>query len=213
MTRPATATTRRQALASALAFSLGTTAMAAAGRTNENERRKPMLPTDILADAGRLVAPHAMVWIRRLDAPVADVWRLISTLDGLAKWWIVPPSVLELRPGGIFKHHWENTVYDFREGEFIDYREPNGSYVGTGGMRLEVRGDGDGTVFSFLDTWAEGVEAVGEGEWPGNPAGRASRGRASREAGTTWSIRSLRWRTARTFDTATRNSAISMSAI
>ena len=56
-----------------------------------------MLPTDILADAGRLVARHAMVWIRRLDAPVEDVWRLVSTLEGLAKWWIVPPTVLELR--------------------------------------------------------------------------------------------------------------------
>ena len=171
MTRPATPITRRQALASVLALSLGSTAMAAADRTNENERKKPMFPTDILADAGRLVAPHAMVWIRRLDAPIADVWRLISTLDGLAKWWIVPPSALELRPGGVFKHHWENTVYDFREGEFIDFREPNGSYVGTGGMRLEVREDGEGVVFSFLDTWAEGIEAVGEGELARQPGG------------------------------------------
>ena len=95
-----------------------------------------MLRTDILADAGRLVAPHAMVWIRRLDAPLEDVWRLMSTLDGLAKWWIVPPTVLELHRGGTFKYHWENTVHDYREGEFIDFREPNGSYVGTGGMRL-----------------------------------------------------------------------------
>ena len=130
-----------------------------------------MLRTDILADAGRLVAPHAMVWIRRLDAPVEDVWRLMSTLDGLAKWWIVPPTVLELRPGGTFKHHWENTVHDYREGEFIDFQEPNGSYVGTGGMRLEVRSDGAGTVFAFLDTWAEGVESVGEGELAHQPGG------------------------------------------
>ena len=120
-----------------------------------------MLRTDILADAGRLVAPHAMVWIRRLDAPVEDVWRLMSTLDGLAKWWIVPPTVLELRPGVTFKHHWENTVHDYRDGEFIDFREPNGSFVGTGGMRLEVSDDGAGSVFAFLDTWAEGVEGVG----------------------------------------------------
>ena len=132
-----------------------------------------MLPTDILADAGRLVARHAMVWIRRLDAPVEEVWRLVSTLDGLAKWWIVPPTVLELRPGGTFKHHWENVVHDLRVGEFIDFREPNGSYAGTGGMRLEVKADGDGTVFAFLDTWADGIESGGQGgalaQQPGGP--------------------------------------------
>ncbi|MCY4095012.1 MAG: hypothetical protein OXG05_07785 [Gammaproteobacteria bacterium] len=64
-----------------------------------------MLSGDILADAGRLLAPHAMVWIRRLDAPIDDVWGLVSTLEGLKKWWIVPPIALELRPGGIFRHH------------------------------------------------------------------------------------------------------------
>ena len=170
-----------------------------------------MLRTDILADAGRLVAPHAMVWIRRLDAPVDDVWRLISTLDGLAKWWIVPPTVLELRPGGTFKHHWDNTVYDYREGEFIDFREPNGSYVGTGGMRLEVRRDGNGTVFAFLGTWAEGVKALAKATWPDNPVGRAHRGQASRAAGTTWSTRWRRWQRAKTSGTTTRNCGTSTS--
>ena len=130
-----------------------------------------MRSTDILADAGRLVARHAMVWIRRLDAPIEDVWRLVSTLDGLAKWWIVPPTAFELRPGSTFRHHWENTVYDYRAGEFIDFREPNGSYVGTGGMRLEVKSDGDGTVFAFLDTWAEGIESGGQGELARQPGG------------------------------------------
>lgn len=49
-------------------------------------------------------------------------------------------------------------------------------------MRLEVKGDGDGTVFAFLDTWAEGTESGGQGElarlpggpgtpWPGVAAG------------------------------------------
>lgn len=36
-----------------------------------------MSSAGILADAGRLVAPHAMVWIS-LDAPIDDVWHLIS---------------------------------------------------------------------------------------------------------------------------------------
>ena len=38
-------------------------------------------------------------------------------------------------------------------------------------MRLEVRVDGEGTVFSFLDTWAEGIEAVGEGALVRQPGG------------------------------------------
>lgn len=62
-------------------------------------------------------------------------------------------------------------MYDFREREFIDYREPNGSYVGTGGMRLELRKDKEGTVFTFLDTWAVGVESVGEREVAEQPGG------------------------------------------
>lgn len=128
-----------------------------------------MLRTDILADAGRLVAPHAMVWIRRLDAPVEDVWHLMSTLDGLAKWWIVTPTVLELRPAA--PSSTTGRTLCTTTGEYIDYREPNGSYVGTGGLRLEVRRDGSGTVFAFLDTWAEVVESDGEGESAHQPGG------------------------------------------
>ena len=130
-----------------------------------------MQADDMLANAGRLVAPHAMVWMRRLNAPIDDVWQLISSLEGLKQWWIVPPTTLELRPGGLFRHHWENVVYDYREGEFIDFREPNGSYVGTGGMRMETRKEGEWTLFSFLDTWAEGIESSGEGELAAQPGG------------------------------------------
>ena len=126
---------------------------------------------DMLADAGRLVAPHAMVWIRRLDAPIEDVWNLISSLEGLKKWWIVPPTSLDLRPGGLFRHHWENILFDIREGEFIDYREPDSNYADTGGMRLELKKDGEKTVFSFLDTWAVGINSVGEGEVAAQPGG------------------------------------------
>ncbi len=36
---------------------------------------------------------------------------------------------------------------------------------------MEVRGDGDGSVFAFLDTWAEGSDAVGEGELARQPGG------------------------------------------
>ena len=153
---------------------VGNAASAAPGEGGAMGQRA--LPNDILARAGRLAAPRAMVWIRGIDAPAADVWRLVSTLDGLAKWWIVLPSVLELRPGGTFRHRWENTVHDLREGEFIDFREPNGSYAGTGGMRLELRPEGGGTAFAFLDTWAEGIEAAARATWRTSRAAPARRG-------------------------------------
>lgn len=110
----------------------------------------------LLADAGRLVAPHAMAWIRRLNAPLDDVWPCISTKDGLARWWGMPIHALELREGGQFKHHWENTVTAFKERDYVDFAEPKGAYAGTGGLRFEIRPDGDATMFTLLDTWHEG---------------------------------------------------------
>lgn len=110
----------------------------------------------VLADAGRLVNRHAMAWIRRLSAPLDSAWAAISTADGLARWWGMPIHALELRVGGAFNHHWSNTVTAFKEGEFIDFAEPKGSYAGTGGLRFELRPDGDGTMFTLLDTWYDG---------------------------------------------------------
>jgi uncharacterized protein YndB with AHSA1/START domain len=125
----------------------------------------------LLADAGRLVDRHAMIWIRTLQAPVEQVWETVSTREGLARWWIVPPAEFELRAGGRFKHHWENTITDFRRHEFIDFAEPAGRYAATGGMRFELRADGDSTLFAFLDTWGDGMVATGEGVGARQPGG------------------------------------------
>ncbi|MCY4095013.1 MAG: hypothetical protein OXG05_07790 [Gammaproteobacteria bacterium] len=38
-------------------------------------------------------------------------------------------------------------------------------------MRLELWKDEDQTVFTFLDTWAEGIRGVGEGEVASQPGG------------------------------------------
>jgi uncharacterized protein YndB with AHSA1/START domain len=124
-------------------------------------------------NAGRLVDRHAMCWLRPLEAPLDAVWPTISTLVGLRRWWVVPPSEFELRVGARFKHHWENTVADFREGEYIDLAEPTGEYAGTGGMRMEVRSAGEATLFMFLDTWGSQVTMNNgdghEAEQPGGP--------------------------------------------
>ena len=106
--------------------------------------------SDMLRDAGRFIGRHSMVWMRRLDAPVERVWEAVSTKEGLSKWWIVNKVEIDLRPGGLFKHHWENTVDDFKKNEYIDFGEKS---VGFGGMRFELKADGAGTVFSFIDFW------------------------------------------------------------
>jgi uncharacterized protein YndB with AHSA1/START domain/ketosteroid isomerase-like protein len=128
-----------------------------------------------LADAGRLVDRHAMAWIRRLNAPIDQVWKTVSTIEGLKTWWIVPPSKFELAKGGAFNHHWNNTVVDFQEKAYIDFTENTGDYPGTGGMRFELsRIDDTTTMFMFLDTWGPDasppppVSAPGA-EQPGGP--------------------------------------------
>jgi uncharacterized protein YndB with AHSA1/START domain len=112
-----------------------------------------------------------MFWIRNLRAPVEEVWPIVSTRRGLERWWIVPPTRFELRVGGEFRHHWTNSIVDFREGSFIDFAEPTGTYLGTGGMRIELLpADSDSTVFVFLDTWGPRVEPPNkEEEQPGGP--------------------------------------------
>lgn len=125
----------------------------------------------LFSRAGRLADRHAMFWIRNLHAPIRDVWSTVSTKEGLARWWIVPPEHFELRVGGEFRHHWNNTIADFREGAFIDFAEPTGTYKGTGGMRFELTSSGsDSTLFTFLDTWGPRVQPpTGAERQPGGP--------------------------------------------
>ena len=124
---------------------------------------------DMLENAGRFIDPHTMVWMRKLDVPVARVWEAVSAKQGLEKWWIVRSVEIDLRPGGAFSHHWENTITDYKENEYIDF----------GGMRFELKADGETTVFSFIDNWAEDAvpgktmlpeeEAAIDAHQPGGP--------------------------------------------
>lgn len=125
----------------------------------------------LFSRAGRLADKHAMFWTRNLAAPIRDVWSMVSTKEGLERWWIVPPRQFELRLGGAFSHHWENTITDFRARTFIDFAEPTGIYKGTGGMRFELAASGnDSTSFTFLDTWGPRVTPpAGEEPQPGGP--------------------------------------------
>ncbi|MEM7776531.1 MAG: SRPBCC domain-containing protein [Pseudomonadota bacterium] len=115
--------------------------------------------------AGRLMTDHAMVWVRYLNAPVEQVWPLVSTKQGLARWWIVLPRTFDLRIGGAFNHHWDNTITSFEPFRYIDFDEPAGSYRGTGGMRIELTSTGSQeTTFMFLGTWGADVRPSAEAE-------------------------------------------------
>lgn len=109
---------------------------------------------DLLGKSGWLVDNHAMVWVRKVPGSLDDVWTTISTRKGLAKWWIATPIKFELKRGGAFNHHWNNTIQDFQTKSFIDFKENDGRCSGTGGMRFELKPLTDEmTQFLFLDTW------------------------------------------------------------
>ena len=122
--------------------------------SRSQSRQAQSFTQELVADAGRTVGFRGMLWTRRLDAPVDKVWELVSTKEGLDKWFLTRSVEIDLRPGGLFKHHWTNTVRDFKTNEFIDFAgvpddeaEPNNL------MRFQLLPDGDGTVFSFLDSF------------------------------------------------------------
>ncbi|MEM9807605.1 MAG: SRPBCC domain-containing protein [Cyanobacteria bacterium P01_D01_bin.56] len=111
--------------------------------------------------AGRLITAHAMCWVRYLQAPIEQVWEAVSTKEGLTKWWVVPPSVFNLRVGGLFSHHWDNVITGYEALGYIDLDEPNSAYRGTGGMRFELFAKSDNeTTFMFLDTFGPDVLAA-----------------------------------------------------
>ena len=102
--------------------------------------------SDIARDAGRVIDGLGMVWTRRLEASLDDVWLAVSTSEGLQKWWLsanyrriaanlggVPRYSIDLSEGGIFLHHWRSTVADFKEHEYIEFE--NVASIG-GGMRF-----------------------------------------------------------------------------
>ena len=115
-----------------------------------------------MRDAGRVIGTNAMVWRRRFPAPVREVWPVISTLEGLQRWWRLGAREFDLRRGGAFRHHWDNVILDVNEHEFIDFD----------GMRWELSPTDGGTEFAFIDTWREDAVPSEPGpgsEQPGGP--------------------------------------------
>jgi uncharacterized protein YndB with AHSA1/START domain len=130
------------------------------GRWRIIDNRRAQLPGEpvysplLVANAGKVVGNRGMLWIRRLDVPLEDVWHAVSTKEGLDRWWLTRDVEIDLRPGGLFKHHWTNTVRDFRTNEFIDFvGVPDDADQRDNLMRFELQADGSGTVFAFFDAF------------------------------------------------------------
>ncbi len=106
----------------------------------------------MVANAGRVIGSRGMVWIRRLDAPIDEVWRTVSTKEGLDRWWITRSVEIDLRPGGLFKHHWTDTIRDFEVNSFIEFEsQPTGGTGRPNLSRIDLYADGECTVYSFID--------------------------------------------------------------
>lgn len=116
---------------------------------------EPLYDDTLLANAGKLVGSRGMLWVRRFDVPIEEVWHAVSTKQGLDQWWITRDVEIDLRPGGLFKHHWTNTVVDFEANTFIDFGAPPDDPGREHQlMRFALAPDGEGTVFSFFDSFA-----------------------------------------------------------
>ncbi len=112
--------------------------------------------------AGHVIGRNAMVWKRRFQVPVQQVWAAVSSVEGLRSWWLEPLKEFDLRPGGAFRHHWDNVIVDFRENRFIEFD----------GMRWELRESEGSTEFVLIDTWKETAVPPTQGrgsEQPGGP--------------------------------------------
>ena len=117
-------------------------------------RHEQQYTADFVANAGKVVGDRGMLWIRRLNLPVEDVWAAISTKAGLDTWWLTRSVEIDLRPDGLFRHHWTNAIRDFKINEFIDFvGVPGDESVPDNLMRFELKADGNGSIFSFLDTF------------------------------------------------------------
>jgi len=116
---------------------------------------------DLLANAATIVGPRGMLWHRRLDASVDEVWDAISTKDGLDRWFLTRSVEIDLRPGGLFQHHWTNTIRDFKRNEFIDFHGVPGDPAGPSNrMRFALTPDGGGTVFALFDTFYDATNPL-----------------------------------------------------
>jgi uncharacterized protein YndB with AHSA1/START domain len=109
------------------------------------------------ADLGTL-APHDDKWTitftRQLPHPPEKVWRAVTEPEHL-KTWFPHEIVGERRAGAPLTFVTEHG--DAFEGEMVEFEPPSVMALMWGAdlLRIELRPDGDGTVLTLVDTFAE----------------------------------------------------------
>lgn len=114
---------------------------------------EPVYSEELARHAAKVVGHKGMLWTRRLNVPIERVWEAISTREGLNQWWLTRDVEIELRAGGLFKHHWNNRIADFKPCEFIVFVEDPGKSGQNMYMRFDLEADGEDTIFHFYDAF------------------------------------------------------------
>lgn len=90
---------------------------------------------------------------RHFDHPPAEIWRMLTTPDGIAQW--IAPGTIEARPGGRVHIDFgdsglviDSTVTAFEEGRLLEYSWSSGDEPARP-LRWEVASDGSGTTLAL----------------------------------------------------------------
>jgi uncharacterized protein YndB with AHSA1/START domain len=96
-----------------------------------------------------------VTFTRRLPHPIAKVWRAVTEPEHLAAWFPGTIAVDEWRPGAPLR--FTVPTGDTFDGEVLAVEPPTLLELrwGTDRLRIALAGDGDGTVLTLADTFAE----------------------------------------------------------
>jgi uncharacterized protein YndB with AHSA1/START domain len=98
----------------------------------------------------------SVTFTRRLHHPVEEVWRAVTEPEQLAAWF--PDRIVgELGPGARLRFVFGDDDADGFDGEVLVYDPPTLLELSWGGdrLRIELHPDGEGTVLTLVDTFAE----------------------------------------------------------
>ncbi len=126
------------------------------------------------------MAPYSFLTTWCVDAPVTDVWDVISASDRYPEWWKGVTKVVELEPGGehgigaLSRMTWRSRLpyslqFDMRvtrsEPPYLLEGHANGELVGVGVWRLYESPAGSALIFSWnvstTRSWMNRMARVG----------------------------------------------------
>ena len=126
--------------------------------------------TNTRTDLGELARDGdrwSLTFTRHLAHPIDKVWRAVTEPEHLAAWF--PDRVVgTMAPGAKLRFEIDQDAVDDFDGEVLEFEPPSLLALrwGEDHVRIELRPDGNGTVLTFTDTFAEvGKAARDAGGW------------------------------------------------